>query len=213
MTQRSPTAAESRATPMNSAQAEQASPPPLFARVLGHAFHDLPAAVRRLHESHTRRVHHGTIEVTRGAGWLSRLIAWLTALPPAGKHALSVVIEVEGQQERWTRRMGAHAMPSRLWAHDDELREQLGPVQFRYRLSVHAGRLRWHVQGVRVLGVLPLPVRWFDAVRAEEFDADGRYRFDVSAALPLAGLLVHYRGALDVADAGDDATRLNTPMG
>jgi len=49
----------------------------------------------------------------------------------------------------------------------------------------------------RALGV-PLPARWFAGVAARESEADGRYCFDVRAALPLAGLLVHYRGWLDV---------------
>ncbi|MGO1071164.1 DUF4166 domain-containing protein [Lysobacter sp. CA199] len=57
--------------------------------------------------------------------------------------------------------------------------------------------LTWRLVRVRALG-LPLPLGWFGGVHAREFERDGRYRFDVRAALPGIGLLVHYRGWLDV---------------
>ena len=57
--------------------------------------------------------------------------------------------------------------------------------------------LTWRLVRVRALG-LPLPLGWFGGVRAREFERDGRYRFDVRAALPGIGLLVHYQGWLDV---------------
>jgi hypothetical protein len=53
------------------------------------------------------------------------------------------------------------------------------------------------LEEVRALGV-PLPAAWFRGVTSRE-SADGpRYHFDVRAQLPIAGLLVHYRGTLDV---------------
>lgn len=57
--------------------------------------------------------------------------------------------------------------------------------------------LYWRLMRVRALG-LPLPASWFSGVRAREFERDGRYHFDVAAQLPLVGLLVRYRGWLDV---------------
>jgi hypothetical protein len=49
-----------------------------------------------------------------------------------------------------------------------------------------------------VLGVLPLPESWFSRVSAREWAEGDRYHFDVQAALPVAGPLVHYRGWLGV---------------
>jgi hypothetical protein len=57
--------------------------------------------------------------------------------------------------------------------------------------------LLWRIRRVSSLGI-PLSAKWFDGVVAREFEEDGRYRFDVRAALPFVGLLVHYRGWLDV---------------
>lgn len=75
--------------------------------------------------------------------------------------------------------------------------ERLGLATFGFRLALVDGAVAWRVVRVRVFGV-SLPARWFTGVGARESAEDGRYRFDVWAALPLTGLLVHYRGWLDV---------------
>ena len=108
-------------------------------------------------------------------------------------------IASEAGRERWTRHVGKHAMASRLWAGNDGLlRERLGLVTFGFRLEVHDGGIEWIVRQVRVLDVLPLPASWFSRVGAREWADGARYHFDVQAALPLAGPLVHYRGWLSV---------------
>lgn len=89
-------------------------------------------------------------------------------------------------------------MRSRLWAADGLLCERLGAVTFGFRLTVEDGRIVWRVVRVRVLGLLPLPASAFSAVSACEGEADGKYTFDVTAALPLAGPLVQYQGWLHV---------------
>ncbi|MGL6290929.1 MAG: DUF4166 domain-containing protein, partial [Silanimonas sp.] len=116
----------------------------------------------------------------------------------AGEVEVEVRIDADAHGERWLRRFGTHAMPSRLWADGVALRERLGLVVFDFMLGADAGGLRWRIVGVRALG-LPLPVRWFDGVTAHESARDGRYAFEVRAALPVVGLLVHYRGTLDAA--------------
>ncbi len=169
---------------------------PLFRRALGDAYAALPTCLRALHDGSGR--WRGEAMVDRGHGVLSRLCAWLTRLPPAGVHPVVVEIATEHDGERWTRRYGAaHAMPSRLWAARGVLHERLGPATLRYRMTVEAGAIVWHVAGIRILGLLPLPVRWFAGVEARESGDDGRYRFDVRARLPGIGLLVHYRGWLE----------------
>ena len=171
--------------------------PPLFQRVLGDAFDHLPPTVKALHSRAGHGWYCGEVEVSRGRHPLARLLAWATRLPPAAKGRIEVEIDADGQGERWTRHIGGHAMPSRLWSQDGLLCEQLGLVRFGFRLTVEDGVLVWTVARVRALG-LPLPARWFDTVRAREFERDGRYWFDVVAAMPVAGLLVHYRGRLEV---------------
>jgi len=169
----------------------------MFPALLGARFATLPVVVQRLHLRKGNAVYTGEVQVERGAGLLSRLCAWATRLPPAGRGPVSVEIDAHPSGERWTRRMGRHAMRSRLWAADGLLCERLGLVTFGFRLGVEQDCLTWRVVRVRALGV-PLPADAFANVFAQESQADGRYTFAVSAELPLIGLLVRYRGWLKV---------------
>ncbi|MGH8025849.1 MAG: DUF4166 domain-containing protein [Pseudoxanthomonas sp.] len=168
---------------------------PLFRRVLGADFEALSPLVSALHAATGQRRYHGQVEVVRGANPLARLFAWATRLPPAGQGEVEVTIDAIGEEEKWTRHIAGHAMPSRLWEQDGLLCEQLGLVRFGFRLTAEHGAIVWRVTRVKALG-LPLPSRWFGRVSARESEAEGRYLFDVAAAMPAIGLLVHYRGWL-----------------
>lgn len=171
------------------------SAPLLFPSLLGARFEALPPRVRALHLHRGVQRRAGEVAVERGAGWLSRVCAWATRLPPAGSGPIDVEIVAVPGAERWTRRVAGHAMPSRLWARDGLLCERLGLVTFGFRLHVEDDAIVWRVARVRVFG-LPLPARWFQGVGARESQRDDRYHFDVAATLPVAGLLVRYRGWL-----------------
>ena len=173
---------------------------PLFQRVLGDAFDSLPPTVKVLHSRKGCYRYRGEVEVGRGKHPLARLLAWATRLPPTGKGDVEVEIDADGHCERWTRHIGGHAMPSRLWSQDGLLCEKLGLVRFGFRLTVEENVLVWRVVRVHALG-LPLPARWFHAVQAREYEIEGRYWFDVAAAMPVVGLLVRYRGWLEVDSA------------
>lgn len=173
--------------------------PFLFPRVIGADFAELPETVRRIHQRAGRARYAGEVDVERGRGWLSRLFAAATYLPPAGRGPVVVEIESDAAGERWTRRIGGRAMPSRMRFAGGHLREQLGLACFDFSLHVVDGGIDWRVERVSTLG-LPWPVRWFAGVGARESADGGRYCFDVWARLPVVGLLVHYRGWLDDAD-------------
>jgi Domain of unknown function (DUF4166) len=171
----------------------------LFIDVLGDAaFSTLPARVQALHRASGTRCYRGEADVLRGTNLLARLCGFVTAQPPAAQRVpLQVEIAATSTGECWMRNFAGHPMRSTIWARKGLLCERLGLVTFAFVLSVEDNALIWRVRGVRALG-LPLPARWFDGVRARESEVAGRYHFDVEARLPLAGLLVHYRGWLDV---------------
>jgi hypothetical protein len=173
------------------------SAPLLFPGLLGAGFATLQPRVRALHLREGVQHLSGEVEVARGTRWLSRLCAWATRLPPAGNAPITVEIVALPGHERWTRQIAGHAMPSRLWSRDGLLLEKLGPATFGFRLRAEDGAIAWRVERVQVFG-LRLPAKWFEDVSARESECNGRYRFDVTAALPLAGLLVRYRGWLHV---------------
>ena len=175
---------------------------PLFPRVLGPDFDTLPPTVQRLHRTPGAGRWQGEVEVERGRHLLARIFAWVTHLPPAGAGPVVVEIDAVDSHERWVRRIGGRAMPSRLWAGQGAMAgllcERLGAVLFGFAMGVEDAAIVWRVSRVRVFGWLPLPARAFAGVIARESERDGRYRFDVRAEMPVAGLLVHYRGWLEV---------------
>lgn len=171
--------------------------PTLYRTLLGERCDRLPASVRRMHDRAGLQRYRGEASVVRGRSWLSRLCAWAARLPPQTQGAIEVEIDADAHGERWVRRFDGHAMPSRLWAQQGLLCERLGLLRFAFVLEADESAVLWRVHGVHALGIA-LPQRWFDGVTAMESESEGRYRFDVRAELPLAGLLVQYWGWLDV---------------
>jgi hypothetical protein len=170
----------------------------LFRRLAGASYETLPAAVLAMHEGAFPRRFTGRSSVERGRGWLARLLGAISSLPPAAQSMpVSIIITEAREGERWARDFGGHPMVSRMGFDGGLLTERVGPNTFYFELTVADGALVWRLVRVRSLG-LPLPVSWFVVSPRESADA-GRYRFDVRVELPVVGLLVHYRGTLDVA--------------
>lgn len=173
---------------------------PLFAQVLGPAFARLPPALRTLHSVPQWQRYVGQAEVRRGRHPLLPLCAWLARLPPAGATLpIEVTFSADAQGERWQRRFGTHAMPSRLWLQDGRLRERLGAVEFEFALRVDAAAIVWSAARAWAFGVLPLPRRWLAGVHCRESERDGRYAFLVEVALPWIGPFIRYEGWLEPA--------------
>ena len=105
-------------------------------------------------------------------------------------------MERQGDTEIWTRRFGSttflsclrHAGPNRIF-------ESFGPFTFELHLDVQKGRMAMPVKRGWCFG-LPIPSVCLPSSDTEEFAQDKRFHFDVRIALPLVGLLVHYRGWL-----------------
>lgn len=171
---------------------------PLFARVLGDRFAQLPPAVSELHAATHDRTWYGEAEVVRGHGWIAHACALAARLPPSASCVpVRVHIRQHAAGEIWCREFGRARMPSRLGFARGRLRERLGMMRFDFNLRIEHGRLEWRVAAARALG-LPLPARWFARVRAAEFEQDGRYCFEIDAVLPCVGRVVRYAGWLDV---------------
>ena len=174
--------------------------PTLFQQALGAAFFRMPESLRRLHTGRGRFRYAGRATIERGNGLLARLCAWVAGLPAAGDDVVTVVeFDCGPRRETWRRDFGGARMVSTLSVRDGLLRERLGPLQFRFALHANEGAIWWTVAGARLFGVLPLPASMFDGVRCREYEQDDRYRFEVDAALPLAGRIIRYAGWLEPA--------------
>lgn len=171
--------------------------PTLFQQALGAAFFNLPASVRALHAVRGSARYAGIASIERGRNPLARACAQIAGLPAAMRDVpVTVEFVADARGEAWHRDFGGVHMRSRLAFRDGLLRERIGPLQFRHALLANAGAIWWRVAGVRLFGLLPLPARWFRGVRCHECDDDGRYRFQVDAALPLIGRVIRYEGWL-----------------
>lgn len=185
--------------------------PTVFQQVLGAAFFRLPESLRRLHGVRGRARWVGQATITRGQNPLARVCATIAGLPPARQDVTTTVdFDCSADGETWRRDFGGARMVSRLRCRNGHLQERMGAVQFRFALHVNEGALWWRVAGVRLFGVLPLPVAPFDGVRCREREVDGRYEFLVEADLPVLGRLARYEGWL-LPDAQDGAARTGPP--
>lgn len=170
----------------------------LFRRLIGDRFEALPIQLRAIHDGAALRTYAGQCRVERGTGFLSRVCGAIASLPPAADAVpIRVSIESHPRGETWNRDFGGKTMRSTMRGRGGLLEERLGPTVFRFALIAESDAIDWRLAGVRSLGI-PLPLAWFDKVRARESVEGNRYHFDVRVELPVAGLLVHYHGTLDV---------------
>jgi hypothetical protein len=101
-------------------------------------------------------------------------------------------------RERWTRYFGtARPMRSILRRAADYIDETIGVTRLRFKYSLEGGAIRWTAVAGRTLGV-PWPDSWLKGIDASETIRGNQYYFNVRAALPVVGLVVHYVGAVDV---------------
>jgi Domain of unknown function (DUF4166) len=170
---------------------------PLYRRLLGQRFAQLPARVAELHDVAATCVWAGRADVERGRSLLSRMLASLFGLPTAGRdQTLQVVLDPIEGGEIWLRRFGSKVFRSVQYERAGLLRERVGLAVFVFGLDTSADGMALKLEDVRVLG-LPLP-RWLSpSVRTFESQREDRYHFDVEARLPLLGLIVRYAGWLE----------------
>lgn len=174
---------------------------PLFQRILGEAWHDLPAPIRAMHDINKSQVAEGRASVIRGKNPLSRLTCFLLRFPSAGEDIpLEVKLESLGKYEIWHRNFNGQKFNSRLTmgrGRSERLfTERFGILSFGIALVFKDERLHLVLRRWRILGI-PMPM-WL-CVKSQSFeyvDENGRFNFDVRISHPLVGLIVHYRGWL-----------------
>ncbi len=174
---------------------------PLYRRVLGPRFDELPRRVRELHDFTGVSVWEGRASVERGRSLPARIAAALTSLPPeAADTPLRVTFHALGTSEIWARQFGAALFRSVQYDKDGLLRERVGPSTFVFSPRASADGLALKLDGFRLLGI-PLPRFLRPSVRTFESERHGRYHFEVELHLPMFGLLIRYSGWLEPARA------------
>jgi hypothetical protein len=119
----------------------------------------------------------------------------------AAQVPVSVWMREKGGVETWCRDFGGSAFSSRLAQQGDLLTERFGPIRFGFTLRREPDGLTMHFARWW-LGPLPMPRLLMPHGTAREYEAEGRFHFDVPIALPLIGPIIHYRGWLTPPTAG-----------
>ncbi len=175
---------------------------PVFEQILGPAYSRLPQAVRAFHGRQGDFKVHGRAAIDRGRNPLSKLIAVILGFPEAAED-VPVTVEVTATPagEIWRRTFGEKSFQSELKAGAERfeylLQERFGPLRFGIALVVEADRLRWVMRRATFLG-LTLPEFFLPRGEVFESGAADDFYFYVEIALPLIGLIVRYRGTLDL---------------
>jgi hypothetical protein len=174
---------------------------PLYERILGPAWEDLPGPIRAMHDVDRTLVARGRASVERGRGLLAAVVGQLFGFPPAAADtALTVRFDVAAGAETWTRSFGATTFSSRQFAGKGRssclLCERFGPLGFAMALVWNDPRLSLVLRRWSFLGV-PLPLWLGPTPIAHESVEHGRFTFHVEIGHPLTGLIVRYRGWLE----------------
>ncbi len=173
---------------------------PLYPQLLGSAWDDLPAQIRKMHDVDSETAAEGRAVVERGRGHLARLIASVIGFPQtAADVPVRVSFAAANGGETWVRRFGDQEFSSRQFAGTGRWRhllcERFGAFTFAIALVVEDARLSLKLRRWSAFGV-PLPLWLCPTATSYEMVEDGRFRFYVEIAHPLAGLIVRYRGWL-----------------
>jgi hypothetical protein len=174
---------------------------PLYKRILGAAWDDLPIEIRNMHEVCGATSAEGRASVERGNSLLARLAAFIMRFPKAAADTpVRVKFEVSDQIETWTRKFGNDAFSSQQFAGRGRssrlLCERFGPLTFAMALVAESGRLslvlrRWSAFG------MSLPMWLCPRSNSFEIAESGRFRFHVEIGHPFCGLIVRYKGWLE----------------
>jgi hypothetical protein len=201
---------------------ETPTPAPLFRRLLGNAYDALPPVIRQAHDVRGVLVLEGTADAAKPDNVFGDLIARLFRLPRSGSD-MPVRVEMRGEHdgsETWTRLYPGVTMRSNLrnpCAATQQVDEVLGPLSIRLHWKPSEHGLQLETLGARLFGC-PLP----DFLRPrshayETVGAEGQFHFDVPIALPLVGMIVHYKGSLSEprcpCSSADSLANAPTPRG
>lgn len=172
---------------------------PLFARAIGpEAWERMPPSYRQAHSPNGSHVLVGRAEISRGGGLLSRAVARVFGFPPAGSDIAVTVTMTEKQGgELWVRDFAGRQFRSELTAaRPGYVLERFGPFRFELRLPIKDRRMAMVVEKGWSLGI-PFPRALLPVSDTVEFEADGRFHFDVRLSAPIVGFIVRYQGWLE----------------
>lgn len=175
--------------------------PSIFERVLGEAWHSLPAPIRELHRADDLSNFAGLATIKRGDGLLARILGWVARLPDASTGVpVAVRISPHDDREIWDRDFDGYTFSSEMSAGSGRLEalmcERFGPCKFGMALVTEGDALYYISRCWTFLGI-PMPKWIMPNGRMVETVAEGKFVFHVEITIPLIGHVVTYEGSLE----------------
>ena len=169
---------------------------------MGKSWDALPEPIRAMHSLSGAIEARGRASVERGKGLFSRIAAALFGFPAEGSDVpVTVEFELANGVERWRRSFGGKSFVSYQSAgrgrSERLLVERFGPFNFSLALTFDGSRLHLVARRWNFLGI-PLPLWLAPGGQSYEHVQDGRFHFHVEIAQRWIGLIVRYRGWLEL---------------
>ncbi len=176
--------------------------PSMYERVMRERYARLAPAVQRFHRLAGSKTLCGEVQTDAPGSIIARLLALGLGTPrQSGSGPIRFELDATADTERWTRHFPSRTMTSVLRLEGGQLVERLGAARLRFELVEIDGALEMKLQRLHFLGIT-CP-RWFmPRIVARETGDGDRLCFEVSAAVPLIGVVARYRGYLTVAERG-----------
>ena len=176
----------------------------LYQRLLGGEWHQLDAAVQRMHTPGRGMHAAGVFRVLHGRHRVSRLLARLLRFPAEAERAdVQLRVEPSGQGEVWRRTFERRPMVTRQCAAGlGILKENLGLLELHFELTVENGGLTYRqlAAGLRFGSrFVPIP-GWIRPTVAASEQGDKQSHSvatSVTVTLPRIGLLLSYAGQIE----------------
>ena len=175
---------------------------PLYQRLIGPAFADLPEVTQSIHNVDGELTARGRGRVARSQHALGNWVADRLTLPRAANDIpVAVVFEETHDGETISRTYDGQLLTthqSEGTGHDHGLlKERFGPVTLFIHLEAHKDGIDFHLKKARI-GPIPLPALLRPNVMARERSLNGRHHYFVRVGLPFIGMLIEYEGWLEL---------------
>lgn len=178
----------------------------LYPRLVGPGWANLGEPVRRLHMGTSTLRGSGKFTIRQGERGPARLLARLMRLPSTGIDVpVKLVVTPHEDGERWDRTFGQTPFVTEQRAGEGFMIERIGPTEVSYHLEVAGGALYYRHTGTALrVGPIRLPFpRWLAphiTARESAMPDEKSTHISVKVTLPLIGLLVSYKGYIEIKD-------------
>jgi hypothetical protein len=172
---------------------------PLYKRILGPAFEELPLPLKEMHNLSTGgRAAEGTARVESGTNIFARLMHAALGFPKAGENVpVRVTFQPKNGGELWQRDFAGRKFSSFQAAGDNDrlIHESFGPVKVGLALLRDGEKLRLITRRCWVFGIR-IPLFLAPGGDTYEYMENGTFHFHVEIKQFPFGLIVKYQGQL-----------------